>query len=44
MIFSPLISLKNRTRGRKNSVMIGYALLTASNIFITPIALIPIDR
>lgn len=44
MIFSPCISLTNRTRGRKNSVMIGYALLTAANIFSALVALIPTER
>jgi predicted MFS family arabinose efflux permease len=44
MIFSPLISIKNRTRGRKNSVLIGCALLTASNIFMAMDALISVDR
>ncbi len=44
MIVAPLISIKNRTRGRKNAVMTGLALLIVSNVFITGVPSVHEDR
>jgi hypothetical protein len=44
MIFSPLIALRNQSRGRKNSVLLGFGLMALANVFLAVIALINSDR
>jgi hypothetical protein len=44
MLFSPLIANKLRTRGRKNSVMMGFGLLTLINLFMFACPLIHDDK